>query len=99
MTRAGYFMRLAVSLAIDIADMTLGRLFIGVPGFFGDIVGGGLLYLLWGPAGLAYLWEMADVTEQIDGFIPTATLIGLYVGWRNGMLTGRAQSPRMRDRT
>jgi hypothetical protein len=99
MTRVGYFVRLAVSLAIDIADMTIGRLFIGAPGLLGDVVGGAIMYLLWGPAGLAYLWEAADVTEQIDGFIPTATLIGLVVGWRNGMLTGKPQTPRVNDRT
>ena len=27
---------------------------------------------------------LADFTDQIDGFIPTATLIALYVGWREG---------------
>jgi hypothetical protein len=38
---------------------------------------------------LLYLGELADFTEQVDGFIPTATLIGLYVGWREGFLLGK----------
>lgn len=84
MTRTGFYIRLAISAAIDIADMTIGRVLI--PVLWEEVVGAGVLFLLWGPAGLTYLWEIADVTEQVDGFVPTATLIGLYVGWREGLL-------------
>ncbi|UPT62350.1 MAG: hypothetical protein M0D54_18600 [Hyphomonadaceae bacterium JAD_PAG50586_4] len=52
-----------------------------------------MLFALWGPAGLANLWELFDVTDQVDSFIPTATLIALYVGWREGHLTGKTQLP------
>jgi hypothetical protein len=52
--------------------------------------GAGLATLLWGPVGIAYLLELIDVTEQFDAFIPTATLIGLWVGWRRGLIFGRA---------
>ena len=90
MTRRGYFIRLAISLVIDIFDTLLGR--IPIFGTVTDGVGTAVLYFLWGPAGLANLWELADITDQIDGFIPTATLIGLYVGWRNGMLFGKPQT-------
>ena len=38
---------------------------------------------------MLYLGELADFTEQIDGFIPTASLLGLYVGWRKGFLFRR----------
>lgn len=83
MTRTGYFLRLAISVAIDIADFTLGR--IPIFGSVTEGVGTVVLIGLWGPAGLVYAGELLDFTDQIDGFIPTATLIGLYVGWRRGM--------------
>jgi len=68
---------LAISLVFDIADFTIGR----IPGFgtLFDIGGAFIGYKLWGPLGLAQLWEVADVTDQIDGFVPTLTLLGLYV--------------------
>jgi len=91
MTRTGFYIRLAISLAIDVADMTFGRLLF--PVLWEEVVGAGALVLLWGPAGLAYLWEIADVTEQIDAFVPTATLIGLYVGWRKGLLPIGGRQP------
>lgn len=91
MTRTGFFIRLALSLAIDIADFTIGRALFPVP--WEEGVGAAILFLLWGPAGLVYLWELADLTEQLDGFIPTATLIGLYVGWREGHLLGKPRDP------
>lgn len=87
MTRTGYFLRLAFSVVIDLFDFTLGR----VP-IFGSVtegVGTIVLVALWGPAGLVNLWELADFTEQADAFIPTATLVALYVGWREGHLFGK----------
>ncbi len=100
MTRNGYFLRLGFSIVIDLFDLTLGR----VP-IFGSVtegVGTIVLVAMWGPAGLANLWELADFTDQADSFIPTATLVALYVGWRQGHLFGgvkpasapRAPSPR-----
>lgn len=86
MTRTGYFLRLAFSVIIDVADFTLGR--IPVFGSVTEGVGTIVLVALWGPAGLVNLWELADFTEQADAFIPTATLIALYVGWREGHLLG-----------
>lgn len=88
MTRSGYFARLAISVVIDLMDFTVGR--IPILGTAEDGVGGVVLTALWGRAGLAYFWELFDITDQIDGFIPTATLIGLYVGWREGHLFNRA---------
>lgn len=96
MTRRGYFLRLALSAVIDIADFTLGR--IPIFGSVTEGVGTVVLFALWGPAGLAYLWELADFTEQADAFVPTATLIALYVGWRQGMFgKGSALPPRGQD--
>lgn len=82
MTRTGYFVRLAFSIVIDAFDFTLGR--VPIFGSATEGVGTIVLWALWGPAGLANLWELADFTEQADGFVPTATLIALYVGWRDG---------------
>ena len=88
MTRTGYFLRLAFSVVIDLFDLTLGR----VP-IFGSVtegVGTVVLLAMWGPIGLVNLAELVDFTDQADSFIPTATLVALYVGWRQGHLTGRA---------
>lgn len=91
MTRTGYFLRLALSIIIDLADFTLGR--IPIFGSVTEGVGTIVLFVLWGPAGLANLWELADWTEQADAFVPSATLIALYVGWREGIWRGKAATP------
>lgn len=87
MTRRGYFLRLAFSVLIDLLDFTLGR--IPIYGSVTDGVSTVVLTALWGRAGLLNLWELLDVTEQFDAFIPTATLVALYVGWRDGHLFGK----------
>jgi len=90
MTRRGYFLRLAFSIVYDLFDFTLGR--IPLFGTVTDGVGTVALMALWGPAGAVNLLELLDFTEQIDGFIPTATLVALFVGWREGFLFGKPQS-------
>ncbi len=90
MTRTGYFWRLAISIVIDIADFTLGR--IPIFGTVTDGIGTIVLFALWGPAGLINAWELLDVTDQADGFIPTATLIALFVGWKQGIFSKRGGS-------
>ncbi|MGE0046606.1 MAG: hypothetical protein AB7J28_02050 [Hyphomonadaceae bacterium] len=87
MSRRGYWVRFAVSLAVDLLDFTFGR--IPIFGSVGEGLGGVLLTILWGPTGLLYFGELADVTDQIDGFIPSATLIALIVGWRDGHILRR----------
>jgi hypothetical protein len=87
LTRTGFFVRLAACVVIDVADFTVGRALIPIP--WEEGVGALLLSLMWGPAGLLYLGELVDMSEQIDAFIPLATLIGLYVGWRDGHLFGK----------
>jgi len=56
--------------------MTVGRVLFAVP-FSGEIIGCAVGYALYGPKAFYYAFEILDPTEQIDGFIPTATLIGL----------------------
>jgi hypothetical protein len=90
MTRKGYFLRLAFSVVIDLFDFTLGR--IPLFGTVNDGVATIVLFGLWGPAGLVNLWELIDITDQVDAFVPTATLIALYVGWREGHLIGKPRN-------
>jgi len=84
MTRRSYFWRLALSILIDLGDFTFGR--IPILGTAENGVSGVAVTAIWGRAGLIYFWELLDLTEQIAATIPTATLIGLYVGWREGHL-------------
>jgi hypothetical protein len=69
-------LKLIISVIFDISDF-----FFRIPGLgsIWDIAGGALGLVLWGiPGGFQFL-ELIDVSEQIDGFIPTVTLAGLYV--------------------
>lgn len=69
-------MKLFIAILIDLFDFTVGRVLFAVP-FSGEIIGCAVGYVLYGPKSLMYALEALDPTEQIDGFIPTATLIGL----------------------
>lgn len=82
MTRRGYWIRLAICVAIDLVDFTIGRRLFFVP--IEEVPAAGILLLMFGWPGLVYVAEIAELTEQIDAFIPTATLIGLWVGWQRG---------------
>ncbi len=90
MTRRGFFLRLAFSIVIDLFDFTLGR--IPIFGAVTEGVGTVVLMALWGPAGLVNILELFDFTEQVDALIPTATLVALYVGWREGFLFGKGST-------
>lgn len=70
------WMKIAFCIGCDLFDMTVGRLLLGVS-LFTDVVSALVMFLLWGPMGLFALWEAADITEQLDGFVPTNTLIAL----------------------
>ena len=56
--------------------MTIGRFMIGAS-LFTDGANALVMYLLWGPLGLTAAWETFEPTEQLDGFIPTNTLIAI----------------------
>lgn len=91
MTRTGFFVRLAIAAAIDLADFTIGRALFAIP--WEEAVGAGVLTLLWGPMGLIYVTELLDFTEQFDAFIPMATIIGLVVGWQKGVFKKEPAPP------
>ena len=65
-----------VCILYDIFDCTLGRALFVLP-FSGEVVGCVLTNAMFGSSGLWYALEALDPTEQIDGFVPTATLIAL----------------------
>jgi len=67
--------KLIIAVVLDVVDFTLGRI-LGA-GTVLDIVFAIIAVFLWGPAGLIAFWEVADPSEQIDGFVPTMTLIAI----------------------
>ena len=80
--------KLLLSIALDVLDFTIGR----VPGL-GVLVDLGIsfaLACLWGRAGFLHLAEMIDVSEQIDGFVPTSTIIALLSLWADRKRDPRA---------
>ncbi len=70
-----WIMKMLVSAAFDIMDFFLGR----IPGIgtIIDIAGGFLGIALWGGRGALQFLEIIDLTDQIDGFVPTLTIAGL----------------------
>lgn len=67
--------KLVVAVLLDVADFTVGRIVGFGTGF--DIVLAGAGFALFGWKGLIQLWEVAEPTDQIDGFVPTLTLVAL----------------------
>jgi len=72
------WIKFTVAILWDLFDLTIGR--IPIFGSFTDLVGGLLAIFLWGPEGILALWEIIDVTDQVDSFIPTLTIIGV-ISW------------------
>jgi hypothetical protein len=71
-----WWLKFIVCILVDIFDFTVGRVLFLMP-FSGEMIGCFIGYLMFGSSGLLYALEALDPTEQIDGFIPTATLIAL----------------------
>ena len=67
--------KLLICIVIDVLDFTVGRILLG--GIVMDVFQVIIAVLLFGPMGLIALWELADPSEQIDGFVPTLTLLAL----------------------
>ncbi len=65
--------KLAIAIVLDIADFFIGR----IPGFGTgfDVVLTAVSFALFGWKGLAQGLELFDVTDQLDGFVPTLTIL------------------------
>ena len=68
--------KFAVCVAVDLFDFTIGRILFPVP-FVGEVIGCAICASMFGWGGVFYGLEAIDFTEQLDGFIPTATIIAL----------------------
>lgn len=81
--------KLVFAVALDVIDFTVGR----IPGLeiIVDAVLGVAAVAMWGWAGLFAFWELADPTGQIDGFVPTMTLIALSQMGKGGMKISRPE--------
>jgi hypothetical protein len=66
--------KLCICILTDLFDMTIGRVFFAGTG---ELVGCGVACSLFGWHGMWYGLEFIDFTEQLDGFVPTATIIAL----------------------
>ncbi len=67
--------KLVIAVILDVVDFTIGR----IPGFeiIVDLALGAAAVAMWGWAGVFAFWELADPTGQVDGFVPTMTMIAL----------------------
>ena len=68
--------KLIVCILYDLFDMTIDRVLFVAP-FSGEIIGCVLCASMFGWRGVFYGLEAFDPTEQIDGFIPIATMIAI----------------------
>jgi len=67
--------KLVLAVMLDVIDFTVGR----IPGLeiVVDVILGVAAVAMWGWPGVFAFWEIADPTGQIDGFVPTMTMIAL----------------------
>jgi len=68
-------LKFAIAIIWDILDFTIFR--IPAFGTLADAISIPIAVALWGPMGIAASWELVDLTDQVDAFIPTITIIGL----------------------
>lgn len=69
-----FIVKLFIAVVLDFIDFTLGR--IPGTGTIYDILVTGVTLSMVGPIGLLTGWEIiGDPTEQVDGFIPSASII------------------------
>ena len=70
--------KFAIAAIYDFLDL------FSIPGIGSlyDIIGIPLGAALWGPMGLIQVWEVIDITDQFDKFIPTMVLAGIITYYR-----------------
>lgn len=68
-------LKLVICVVLDLLDFTIGRL-TGFGTIF-DVLLTGAAVVMFGWPGLVSIWEVVDVTDQGDGFIPTLTILAL----------------------
>lgn len=87
------YVKLALAVTLDLLDATIGR----VLGFgpLADFALTGVAWLVFGWKGLVQLWELADPSGRVDGFVPTLTLLALAeLPPREGSSRGRRRGVR-----
>lgn len=67
--------KLVFAVVLDLLDFTIGRIIGFGTGF--DFVLAGVGFMMFGWTGLIQLWEVADPSDQIDGFVPTLTFVAI----------------------
>lgn len=71
--------RFAVSIAWDGVDFIIGRL--PLIGIIVDVTGVFIAVWLWESRGWFAGLEVLEVTDQVDAWVPSVTLIGLSHWW------------------
>lgn len=71
-----WWLKFTICIFVDLFDFTIGRLLFAIP-LAGEFIGFSVALALFGKPAFFYLFEILDPTEQLDGFVPTATLIAL----------------------
>ena len=75
--------KLVFSVILDFIDFILSFTVFKIP-FVGqfsaiifEIIIMAFAVMLWGAIGLMQLWEVIDITDTVDAFIPTVTIVGV----------------------
>jgi len=79
--------KFTICVLFDLFDFTFGRLMLGVS-LITEVGTAAIMFVLWGPIGVFALWEVIDPTEQLDGFVPTNTLIAIAASRRHAEANG-----------
>lgn len=79
--------KFTICVLFDLFDFTIGRLLLGVS-LLTEVGTAAIMFVLWGPIGLLAIWEAVDITEQLDGFIPTNTLIAIAAHRKRAQQSG-----------